>query len=141
MNDQDNNEQHELEKIRMKKRMELMEAQKRMQDSKKQSMTLWEKVDYLLQVVMMPDAYSYLNNLKSNEPQVYQRIINELITPDVIQSIDYLMALIAQRGGVARRIEKEVIIFLERKIKGIKSKIQIKQRDGEMMDLSSYLSK
>jgi len=141
MNDQDNNEQYELEKIRMKKRMEIMEAQKRMQDSKKQSMTLWEKVDYLLQVVMMPDAYSYLNNLKSNEPQVYQRIINELITPDVIQSIDYLMALISQRGGVARRIEKEVIIFLERKIKGIKSKIQIKQRDGEMMDLSSYLSK
>jgi hypothetical protein len=35
----------------------------------------------------------------------------------------------------------DVIIFLERKIKGIKGKIQVKQGNGEMMDLSSYLSK
>ena len=76
-----------------------------------------------------------------NEPQVYNWIINELISPDVIENIDYLLAIISQRGGVPRRIPKDVIILLERKAKGIKSKIQVKQGDGDIMDLRSYLSK
>lgn len=135
------NEQYELDKIRMKKMKALMEAQKRKEASQKQIMSLWEKVDYILKVVLMPDAYTRLSNLKTNEPSVYQRVINELISADVIQNIDYLMAIISQQGGVPRRIPVDVIIFLERKAKGIKSKIQVKQGNGEMMDLSSYLSK
>ena len=135
------NEQYELDKIRMKKMKALMEAQKRKEASQKQIMSLWEKVDYILKVVLMPDAYTRLNNLKTNEPSVYQRVINEFISADVIQNIDYLIAIISQQGGVPRRIPVDVIIFLERKAKGIKSKIQVKQGNGEMMDLSSYLSK
>jgi len=138
--DQDN-EKHELDKIRMKKMKALMDAQKRKEASQKQVMSLWDKIDYVLRVVLMPDAYSYLTNLKTNEPHVYQRIISELVSSDVTQNIDYLMALIAQQGGVARRIPLDIIIFLERKIKGIKSQIKVKQGDGDMMDLSSYLSK
>jgi len=138
--DQDN-EKHELDKIRMKKMKALMDAQKRKEASQKQVMSLWDKIDYVLRVVLMPDAYSYLTNLKTNEPHVYQRIIGELVSSDVTQNIDYLMALIAQQGGVARRIPLDIIIFLERKIKGIKSQIKVKQGDGDMMDLSSYLSK
>jgi len=140
---QNNNddEQYELDKIRMKKMKALMEAQKRKEASQKQIMSLWEKVDYILKVVLMPDAYTRLSNLKTNEPSVYQRVINELISTDVIQNIDYLMAIILKQGGVPKRIPVDVIIFLERKIKGIKGKIQVKQGNGEMMDLSSYLSK
>jgi DNA-binding TFAR19-related protein (PDSD5 family) len=85
------NEQYELDKIRMKKMKALMEAQKRKEASQKQIMSLWEKVDYILKVVLMPDAYTRLSNLKTNEPSVYQRVINELISADVIQNIDYLM--------------------------------------------------
>ena len=141
MTEENKNEEYELEKIRMKKMQALMEAQKRNQSSKEKVATVWEKVDYVLKAVMMPDAYAYLNQLKLNEPQVYNWIINELISPDVIESIDYLLAIIRQRGGVARRIPKDAIILLERKAKGIKSKIQVKQGDGDMMDLRSYLSK
>lgn len=141
MSEKEGNEEHELEKIRMKKLKALMDAQKRNQASKEKVTSVWEKVDYILRAVMMPDAYKYLNHLKANEPQIYQQIINELITPDVIQNLEYLLAIIAQSGGVPRRIPKDVIIFLERKAKGIKSKIQVKQGDGDMMDLGSYLRK
>lgn len=141
MSERKENDKHELEKIRMKKLKALMEAQKRNQASQEKVTSIWEKVDYILRAVMMPDAYTYLNYIKTNDPQVYQRIINELITPDVIENLEYLLAAISQGGGVASRIPKEVIIYLERKAKGIKSKIQVKQGDGEMMDLRSYLSK
>lgn len=141
MSEENKNEEYELEKIRMKKLQALMEAQKRNQTSQEKVTTIWEKVDYILKAVLMPDGYTYLNQLKMNEPQVYNWIINELISPDVIENIDYLLAIISQRGGVPRRIPKDVIILLERKAKGIKSKIQVKQGDGDIMDLRSYLSK
>ena len=134
-------DKHELNAIRMKKMKALMEAQKRKEAFQKQAMSVGEKVDYVLKVVLMPDAYSRFSNLKVNEPQVYQRVFNELVSNDVVQNVDYLLAIISQQGGVPSRIPLDVIIYLERKAKGIKSKIQVKQGDGKMMDLGSYLSK
>ena len=134
-------EKHELDKIRMKKMKALMDAQKRKEASQKQVMSLWDKIDYVLRVVLMPDAYSRFSNLKENEPQVYQAVFNELVSNDVVQNVDYLMAVISQQGGVPSRIPLDVIIYLERKAKGVKSKIQVKQGDGNMMDLGSYLTK
>jgi len=42
---------------------------------------------------------------------------------------------------VPRQIPLDAIIYLERKVKGIKSTIKVKQGDGEVMDLGSYLTK
>lgn len=135
-------EQHELDKIRMRKMKAMIDAQKRQQAVEKNTTTIWEKIDYVLKVVLNPDAYSHLNKLKENEPPMYQAIFNELISYDVIQNIDYLLAIIQKQGGVPRRIPLDVIILLERKVKGIKSKIKVKQgSDGEMMDLGDYLIK
>lgn len=139
-NNNNNNEQHELDKIRMRKMKALMEAQKRMQTSQDKVASLWEKVDYVLKIVLMPDAYSRLNEIKANEPQVYQKIFSELVSQDVIESIDYLVNIISQQGGVPSRIPLDVIIYLERQAKGIKSKIQVK-RDDKTMDLGSFLTK
>jgi DNA-binding TFAR19-related protein (PDSD5 family) len=132
---------HELDKIRMKKMQELMEAQKRQQASQERVYSVNEKLDYILKVVLNPDAYTHLNNLKTNEPNVYQYIFNELISEDVYMNIDYLIAIINRQGGVPRRIPLDIIIFLERKAKGIKGKISVKKGDGEVMDLGSYLTK
>jgi len=118
----------------------LMEAKKRKETAQERSVSIYEKIDFVLKVVLAPDAYTYLNNLKTNEPPVYQNIYNELISPDVVQSIDYLLAIIQQRGGIPRKIPLDAIIHLERKVKGIKSKIKVKRGDN-MMDLSSFLSK
>jgi len=134
------NEQHELDKIRMKKMKALMEAQKIKQASQDRMSNLWEKVDYILKIALMPEAYNHLINLKEKEPQIYQKVFNELVSPEVVQNIDYLLTIISRQGGVPRRIPLEIIIYLERQAKGIKSKIQVKRKD-ELMDLGQYLSK
>jgi DNA-binding TFAR19-related protein (PDSD5 family) len=140
MNDIGNTDDHELDKIRMKKMRELMDAKKRQEDMKKYEVSVGDKLEFVLRSVLAPDAYQYLNRLKENEPHVYQYIMNELVGQEVIQKLDLLIMLIQQRGGVARQIPIDVIIYLERKAKGIKSKIKVKRGD-EIMDLGSYLKK
>lgn len=141
MNQNNNNfDQHELEKIRMKKMKAMMEAKKRQEATQERVISVSEKIDFVLRVVLAPEAYNHLINIKNNEPYVYQAMYNELISQDVVQNIDYLLAIIQNRGGVPRKIPLDAIIYLERKAKGIKSKIQVKRGD-DMMDLSSFLSK
>lgn len=142
MNEHNNNEeQHELEKIRLKKMKALMDAQNQQNQMRERINSITEKVVYVLRAVLAPDAFSYLEKIKTNEPMVYQAIYNELISPDVVSNIDYLIAIINRQGGIPRRIPLDAIIHLERKIKGIKGKIQVKKGDGKMMDLGSYLIK
>ena len=141
MNDDNNEEEHELEKIRLKKMKALMAAQNQQKQMQERVNSATEKVVYVLRAVLAPDAFSYLEKMKTNEPMVYQTIYNELISPDVIMNIDYLVAIINRQGGIPRRIPLDAIIHLERKIKGIKGKIQVKKGDGKMMDLGSYLTK
>ena len=124
-------EQHELDILRMKKMQALMEAKKQSEAVKEKVGSINEKIDYILKVVLMPDSYTYLNKLKENEPRVYQYIFNEIVSPDVIQNIDYLLSVISSRGGVNRRIPIDPIIMLERKVKGIKSKIQVKRGERQ----------
>jgi len=141
MNENDKDfEQHELEKIRMRKMKAIMDAKKHQELVKDRVVSISEKVEYVLKVVLAPDAYNYLNSLKIKEPNVYQAIYNELINPDVMQSIDYLLAIIQQQGGVPKKIPLDAIIYLERKVKGIRSKIQVKRGD-DLMDLGSFLTK
>ncbi|MHA1688837.1 MAG: hypothetical protein ACTSYC_08915 [Promethearchaeota archaeon] len=131
---------YELDRIRMQKIKELLEAQKRKQQKEELKSSFQDKIEYLLRVVLDPEAYTYFNKLKQAEPWVYQRIYNELISPDVIRNIDYLLAIIARQGGVPRRIPVDVIMYLERKVKGIKGTIKVKRGD-EILDLGSYLTK
>ncbi len=133
-------EQHELEKIRMRKMKAIIEAKKRQEAAKERFVSISDKLEFVLQTVLAPEAYSYLSKIKMKEPNVYQAIYNELISADVIQNIDYLIAIIRQQGGVPRKISLEVVILLERKAKGIRSKIQVKRGD-DLMDLGSFLTK
>ncbi|MFX0074702.1 MAG: hypothetical protein ACFE96_04635 [Candidatus Hermodarchaeota archaeon] len=142
MNDQNNDsEEHELEKLRLKKMKALMDAQKRQQATQERVISINDKIVYVLRVVLSPDAFSYLEKIKSEEPMVYRAIYNELVSPDVVNNIDYLIAIINRQGGVPRKIPLDAIVYLERKVKGIKGKIQVKKGDGEMMDLGSFLTK
>ena len=134
-------EELELERIRLKKMQAMMDAQKRKQNAEDNVVSITEKLDYILKVVLQPDAYNYLSKLKQTEPNVYQYIFNELVSQDVIMNIDYLITIINTQGGVRRRIPLDIIIYLERKAKGIRSKIQVKKGNGEVMDLGSYLTK
>ncbi|MFW9938757.1 MAG: hypothetical protein ACFFD5_14000 [Candidatus Thorarchaeota archaeon] len=139
--DEKDKDEHELEIIRLKKMKAIMQAQKQQQEAKEKIMSLSEKVNFVLRAVLDSDAYSYLDNIRIKEPNVYAAIYNELISPDVIREIDYLIAIISQRGGVPRKIPLDVIIYLERKVKGIRGSVKVKRADGDMMDLGSYLTK
>ena len=134
-------EQHELEKIRLKKMKAIMDVQNQQNLMRERVHSITEKVVYILRAVLAPDAFSHLEKIKTNEPMVYQAIYNELISPDVLANIDYLISIINRQGGIPRRIPLDAIIHLERKIKGIKGKIQVKKGDGKIMDLGSYLTK
>jgi len=138
---EEQNDEHELEKIKMRKLQAIMDAQKMHESSQKQQVNVAEKINYVLQIVLAPDAYRYLNKLRNEEPRIFQGIYNELISPDVVQNIDLLISIIRRQGGVPRRIPLDAIIYLERQMKGIKGKIKVKKGDGEMMDLGSYLKK
>ncbi|MFX1457814.1 MAG: hypothetical protein ACFFDB_20790 [Promethearchaeota archaeon] len=141
MNDNDEDmDNHEIEKIRMRKMKAIIETKKRQEAAKERVVSISEKLEFVLKVVLATDAYTYLNSLKNKEPNVYRAIYNELISPDVVQNIDYLLALIQQRGGVPKKIPLDAIIYLERKAKGIRSKIQVKRGD-DIMDLGSFLTK
>ena len=139
-NNQKDFEQHELEKIRMRKMKAMIEAKKRQEAAKERVVSVSDKLEFILKVVLAPEAYSYLSKIKMNEPNVYQVIFNELISADVIQNLDYLIAIIQQQGGVPRKIPLDIVMHLERKAKGIKSKIQVKHGD-DLMDLGSFLTK
>ena len=119
---------------------DIMDAKKQQELIKDRVVSITDKIEYVLKIVLSPEAYNYLNSIKGKEPNVYRAIYNELINPEVIQSIDYLLAIIQQRGGVPKQIPLDAIIYLERKAKGIRSKIQV-QRGDEMMDLGSFLTK
>lgn len=133
-------DQHELEKIRLRKMKAIVEAKRRNETIQKRVVSISDKIDFVLKVVLAPDAYNYLNKIKEREPHVYQKVYGELISPDVVTSIDYLISMIQRRGGIPRKIPLDAIIYLERKAKGIRSKIQVK-RGNEIMDLGSYLTK
>ena len=133
-------EKHELDKIRMRKMKAIMEAKKQQEAEKERVVSISDKLEFVLKVVLAPEAYDYLSNIKMKDPNVYQAIYNELISADVIQNIDYLIAIIRQQGGVPRKIPLDIVIHLERKVKGIRSKIQVKHGD-DLMDLGSFLTK
>lgn len=133
-------EKHELDKIRMRKMKAIMEAKKQQEAEKERVVSISDKLEFILKVVLAPEAYDYLSNIKMKDPNVYQAIYNELISADVIQNIDYLIAIIRQQGGVPRKIPLDIVIHLERKVKGIRSKIQVKHGD-DLMDLGSFLTK
>ena len=136
----ENTDKHELDKIRMRKMKAIIDAKKHQEAAKDRIVSISEKIEFVLKVVLSPEAYNYLNNLRGKEPHVYQSIYNELISPDVIQNIDYLLAIIQQRGGIPKKIPLDAIIYLERKAKGVKSRIQVKRGD-DLMDLGSFLTK
>ena len=133
-------DQHELKKIRMRKMKAMIEAKRRNEAVQERVVSISDKINYVLKVVLAPDAYTYLNKIKERELHVYQKIYGELISPDVVRSIDYLISIIQRRGGIPRKIPLDAIIYLERKAKGIRSKIQVK-RGNDIMDLGSYLTK
>ena len=130
----------ELKRLRMEK-MQAILRQKKMaeQRAQRREPTLAEKIDQLINVLLAPDALQYLQYIKSQDIEVYNKIRQYLFPPKLIQEIDLLMAYLYQ--GMIRRhiISKTEIQYLERKARGIDSQIRIKKQGEELTTLSNYL--
>ena len=59
---ENNIDQHELDKIRMRKMQALMEAKKRNEAAQERVISVSDKIEYLLKIVLAPEAYAHLNN-------------------------------------------------------------------------------
>ena len=132
----------ELAALRRKKMAELISRQQ--QDKLRQevqqnvSAALEQKIEFCMSFLLKPDAYAYLNNIKTTNAQVYQRIKDLLFPAEVLLRLDLLIANI-RTGRVPRGdIWLVDIQQIERDLLGIKSSISYKKRgDKERVDLSS----
>ena len=119
----------ELERIRMEKMRAMLKAQEAAaleEQRQKNQPTFTDKLEALLSVVLEPQALQYLKQIKANNSEVYQKVVMNLLPPDLMYEIDTLMQYLA-RGQIRRGvIGLTEVQFIERKVLGIESQIVIK---------------
>lgn len=132
----------ELERIRMEKMRAMLKAQEAAaleEQRQKNQPTFTDKLEALLSVVLEPQALQYLKQIKANNSEVYQKVVMNLLPPDLMYEIDTLMQYLA-RGQIRRGvIGLTEVQFIERKVLGIESQIVIKKRDHEAQSLTNFL--
>ncbi|MFB0560945.1 MAG: DNA-binding protein [Candidatus Lokiarchaeia archaeon] len=125
----------ELETIKRRKMMELMQkylAQKQQEDKQKDEQEdaqkeLAEKKEMVLRYVMLPDALSYLENLRKTKPKIVEQIE------------DAIIVLVANRR-LQRKIDKIDIMRIERKLEGVEPRIMFKKRgEDHAIDIEEKL--
>ncbi len=118
-------DESELAMIRRKKVAELM-ARDKAQKAERERKT---KVDVgrgnLLKRFLEPDALTYLEKLKQNEPDVGAKVEEVII---------YLVV----NKGIREVFGQTEVIYIERQVKGEEPKIRI-ERDGEVSDFGQYV--
>lgn len=115
----------ELAMLRRKKMAELIEREKKAQETMEQKQKVEVERAKLLKRFLAPDAESYLNSLSEREPAVSSRI-KEII-----------LYLIVYRG-IRQMFSQIDIRYIERQVKGEEPTIRV-QRDGETSDFGSYV--
>lgn len=121
----------ELEAIKRRKMMELMQkylAQKQQEETQEDAQEeLAEKKEMVLRYVMLPDALSYLENLRKTKPKIVEQIE------------DAIIVLVAYRR-LQRKINKIDIMRIERKLEGVEPRIMFKKRgEDHAIDIEEKL--
>jgi programmed cell death protein 5 len=116
----------ELEKIKLRKMEEMKrqieQKQKLEQDKKK----LDENKKKILLAVLEPDAYQYLEGLRKRDTSTAEEIENLVVKLALGRQLKY-------------RLEAIEIEALERRIRGVESRIVIKRRGSDEIDLTEKL--
>lgn len=129
----------ELEKLRLKRMQQVLAMQKQQQAQKAQILTINQKIDTVLRVILQSDAYTYLKEIEKRDPSLYDNIKSALMPPELLNEIDLLLQYHSQgmlKYGVIPLIE---IQYLERQILGIGPQITIKKRHQDSKSLNSFL--
>ncbi|MGQ9720823.1 MAG: DNA-binding protein [Candidatus Jordarchaeum sp.] len=119
----------ELEAIKHRKMMELMQKMAEKQQENKQEAVneLAEKKEMVLRYILLPDALNYLGNLRKTKPKIVEQIE------------DAIIVLVAYRK-LQRKLDKIDIMRIERKLEGVEPRIMIKRRgDDHAIDIEEKL--
>lgn len=119
----------ELEAIKRRKMMELMQKMAEKQQENKQEAVneLAEKKEMVLRYILLPDALNYLGNLRKTKPKIVEQIE------------DAIIVLVAYRK-LQRKLDKIDIMRIERKLEGVEPRIMIKRRgDDHAIDIEEKL--
>lgn len=121
---------YELEAIKRKKMIELMQKMAQKQQEDKQENTqeqLAEKKEMVLRYVLLPDALNYLDELRKTKPKIVEQIE------------DAIIVLVAYRK-IQRKLDKIDIMRIERKLEGVEPRIMFKRRgEDQLVDIEEHL--
>jgi len=116
-----------LEAYRSKKEQEI---RKTMADQVKVG-NMNQKIGFLLPYLTEPDAYRYLFTMLQLEPIICQNILYYLFPPRDLKNLDQYVDVITKKGhGPKKKISLVTIMKIERKVRGIKNKIEV-DRNGK----------
>jgi len=129
----------ELQKIRLRKMQQYIQMKKQSEEQKREILTLQNKIDMILKVLMQPDAYKYYKEIEKRDEKLFQQITSMILPPQVINEIDLLMSYLSQGMLRTGMIDLTEIQYIERQILGIGPQIIIKKRKQEAKSLNSFL--
>ncbi|MFX0053743.1 MAG: DNA-binding protein [Candidatus Hermodarchaeota archaeon] len=111
--------------IRRKKMARMMKREKQIQAAREQEEKVGVERAKLLGRFLTTEAYSYLNNLKTQ---------NDAVAKQVEEVILYLIVY----RGYRQQMSQLDVRYIERQVRGEEPKIRI-QRDGETSDFGAYV--
>ena len=135
-----NNEDIELQRLRMERMQKILQQKEETERRAAQHiLTFDEKVDRLLSVLLLPNAWEYFQTIKKNQPQAYQFIRNAIFPQEIAEQIDMLMNYL-ERGMIRRGlIPISEIQYLEREALGIGPRISVKKQGKDWQSIGSFL--
>lgn len=117
------NDADELKRIRERKIQALLKEQKRLEAAKDAKVERDKERDQLVQTIFLPDAVTYLQELKKTKPEIATRI-------------EELAIALFLRRQLFNRIPKTGVQLVQRKLEGIEPKITVKRRGED--EISFY---
>jgi len=110
-------------------------------ESKTKIELLNQKMTWLLQQTLTAEAFEWLDSLREHDPACCNTIVRIIIDDEAMAAIDYIIRVVYAAGGppADQRINLADLVKYWRKLKGIKSKIIVKDKDGNETSLSDYV--
>lgn len=118
----------ELSLIRRRKMQAILKEKKQLEAAKEVEEEQEQRRQLLLQEIFMPDAISYLTELKQTKPHLARRIE------------DIALTLFLQRQLV-RKIPKIGVLQVQRRLEGVEPKIMVKRRGEEAVSFYESVRK
>ena len=99
------------------------------------------KMTWLLEQTLTPEAFEWLDALRLHDPICCDKIVRVIIDNEAMAALDHIIRVVYAAGGtpMENRINLADLVKYWRKIKGISSRIMVKNKDGEEIQLSEYV--